>query len=181
MSGCISDEPVRHAAAALSSKFAWLSDAAYVPPENIVYVGLSDVDPPEETVIAHRNICAFRAECVWKRGGAAVAADVLAHFACNKRIVALHVSMDIDALDPCIPPAIGTAVSNGFSLESVCEIMQAVAETGLLVSMDLMEVNPVLPFDTDGAKQTGEAAVSIIRAALEGRCKHANYGAIFGL
>jgi arginase len=76
----------------------------------------------------------------------------------------IHLSFDIDALDPMWAPSTGTAVRGGLTLREGDYIAECVHETGSLIALDLVEVNPSL--DVAGAQDTIRAGTSIIRCAL---------------
>ena len=76
----------------------------------------------------------------------------------------IHLSFDVDALDPQWAPSTGTPVRGGLTLREGDYIAECVAETGSLVAMDLVEVNPRL--DEPGAQETVRAGVSLVKCAL---------------
>lgn len=76
----------------------------------------------------------------------------------------IHLSFDIDALDPQWAPSTGTAVRGGLTLREGDFIAECVAETGSLVAVDLVEVNPSL--EIVGAQETIRAGCSLVRCAL---------------
>ena len=76
----------------------------------------------------------------------------------------IHLSFDVDALDPQWAPSTGTPVRGGLTLREGDFIAERVHETGSLVAMDLVEVNPAL--DAQGANETIRAGCSLVRCAL---------------
>ena len=76
----------------------------------------------------------------------------------------IHLSFDIDALDPMWAPSTGTAVRGGLTLREGDFITECVAATGSLIALDLVEVNPNL--EAHGAYETIRAGCSIVRCAL---------------
>jgi arginase family enzyme len=77
----------------------------------------------------------------------------------------VHVSLDMDALDPDVAPGVGTPVRGGLSYREAHLAVELVAESGLASSLDLVEVNPVL----DRENQTGKLAVELVASALGAR------------
>jgi arginase len=77
----------------------------------------------------------------------------------------VHVSLDMDVVDPEVAPGVGTPVRGGFSYREAHLVLELVAESGLLGSLDVVEVNPI--FDRENA--TGELAVDLIASALGAR------------
>ena len=76
----------------------------------------------------------------------------------------IHLSFDVDALDPMWAPSTGTPVRGGLTLREGDFIAECVHETGSLVALDLVEVNPSL--EAEGASETIRAGCSIVRCAL---------------
>lgn len=76
----------------------------------------------------------------------------------------IHLSFDVDALDPQWAPSTGTPVRGGLTLREGDYIAECVHETGSLVAMDLVEVNPSL--EAMGAEETVRAGCSLVRCAL---------------
>ena len=74
----------------------------------------------------------------------------------------VHVSLDMDALDPAAAPGVGTPVLGGISYREAHLAMEMVAQSGKLISMDLVEVNPIL----DAHNVTAELAVEFALSAL---------------
>jgi arginase len=80
----------------------------------------------------------------------------------------IHLSFDVDALDPMWAPSTGTPVRGGLTLREGDFIAECVHESGCLVAMDLVEVNPTLESGVDdiGAQQTVRSGCSLVRCAL---------------
>jgi arginase len=76
----------------------------------------------------------------------------------------IHLSFDVDALDPMWAPSTGTPVRGGLTLREGDFIAECVHATGSLVALDLVEVNPSL--EAEGAQETVRAGCSIVRCAL---------------
>ena len=88
----------------------------------------------------------------------------LAHIGADTPI---HLSFDVDALDPQWAPSTGTPVRGGLTLREGDFICEYIHETGSLVAMDLVEVNPKLAPELDiGAHETVRAGCSLVRCAL---------------
>ena len=78
----------------------------------------------------------------------------------------IHLSFDVDALDPMWAPITGTPVRGGLTLREGDYICECVHETGNLVAVDLVEVNPSLSTDLLGVSDTVRAGSSLVRCAL---------------
>ena len=88
----------------------------------------------------------------------------LAHLGADTPI---HLSFDVDALDPTFAPSTGTPVRGGLTLREGDYICEALHETGNLVAVDLVEVNPKLAAEGElGVQETVRAGCSIVRCAL---------------
>jgi arginase len=74
----------------------------------------------------------------------------------------IAVSLDMDALDPLVAPGVGTPVRGGLTYREAHLAMELIAETGALLSLEVVEVNPIL----DYRNQTAELAVELIASAL---------------
>merc|ERR1712137_607995 len=97
----------------------WLKDYPRLHPSKLVYIGLRDVDPGEKEILFQNNIDAYRN-------------------------TPLHLSFDIDSLDPSIAPSTGTPVPGGLTFREGAFVCEYLAETNRLCSMDITEVNPLL-------------------------------------
>ncbi|TQQ79288.1 arginase [Halonotius terrestris] len=128
--------------------------------ENLALVGLRSVDEPEKELIANSEISVFTMSEIDQRGITAVTDDALA--AATDGVDALHVSLDLDWLDPGEAPGVGTPVRGGVSYREAHAAMERVADCGLLRSLDLVEVNPVL----DESNETAALATELAASAL---------------
>ncbi|XP_034947567.1 arginase, hepatic [Chelonus insularis] len=131
---------------------------------NVAYIGLRSVDKYERLVIEKFGITAFGMEDVERYG----IHDVI-HMALDKidphNDKSIHVSFDIDALDPLEAPSTGTPVRGGLTLREGIHLMEEVHRTNRLNAIDLVEINPDIS-DTKGVNLTTEAAIYILQAAL---------------
>lgn len=81
------------------------------------------------------------------------------------RTLPIHLSFDVDALDPSVAPSTGTPVRGGLTFREGHYICEAIAETGLLIALDIMEVNPSLQ-DQKAVQDTVNVGRSLTRSAL---------------
>ena len=170
--------------------FEWLSkeNVPVLQPEQIAYVGLRDVDFGERLmhvpqgfhfpvgciilplVCCHRKllsqhgILSFTMHEVDRYGIGEVMEVVKKHLEGRP----LHLSYDIDAVDPLHAPATGTVVRGGLNYREALYVAEAAADTGRLGSLDMVEVNPTLS-DADGAELTAELANLVTAAAMGSR------------
>lgn len=144
------------------SEFDWVK--ADLKPNKIVYIGLRDVDAGEKRILKDNNIKAFSMHEVDKYGIGKVVELALDHVNPN-RDLPIHLSFDVDALDPSVAPSTGTPVRGGLTFREGHYICEAIHETGLLVAFDIMEVNPSLA-DAAAVEQTVAVGCSLVRSAL---------------
>jgi len=140
----------------------WLAGETALDPARLVYVGLRDVDADEVRFIRELGIRHFTMKHIDRYGIGAVMDMALEHLQGRP----IHMSFDIDAVDPYFAPATGTLVRGGLNYREASYICEAMFESGQLMSMDMVEVNPSLSFDGDGAEQTAELALNLIESAM---------------
>ena len=132
--------------------------------DRLAYIGLRDVDTPEKAILREHNVAAFSMHHVDKYGIGKVVEMALERVNPGlKRPI--YLSFDVDAMDPAIAPSTGTPVRGGLSWREAMFICEAVAETGCLIGMDLMEINPALE-DEVSVEETISAGCSLVRCAL---------------
>ncbi len=115
---------------------------APVPAENICLIGLRSVDGPEKERLTCSNILAIDMRTIDEGGVVAPLSAFLDRVAEMNGL--LHVSFDVDFLDPSIAPAVGTSVPGGVSFREAHLVMEMLHESGLVASLDLVELNPFL-------------------------------------
>ena len=122
--------------------FEWMDEALKNPlPENrLVYIGLRDLDPRERELHRKSKVKIFTMKDVDRLGIAGVMTEALRHLSTGP----LHLSFDIDAIDPSVAPGTGTLARGGLSYRESHYICESLADSGRLVSMDMVEVNPKL-------------------------------------
>jgi len=144
--------------------FGWLRDENRINVTKLVYIGLRDVDAPEKRILRENGIRAFSMFDIDRYGIGRVMEMALAHIGADTPI---HLSFDVDALDPMWAPSTGTPVRGGLTLREGDYICESVHETGSLIAIDLVEVNPSLAAENDiGAHETVRAGCSLVRCAL---------------
>lgn len=131
-----------------------------LPPENICMLGIRSIDPAEARVITRRCINAVCAADIASRGVASVLAPFLERVRDAGGI--LHVSFDADAVDPSAAPGVGTPVAEGLSVADAHAIMTMVEASGLMGSLELVELNPFLDRD----RRTAMLLVDLAATAL---------------
>jgi len=128
--------------------------------DNLALVGLRSVDDAEAELLDDTDISVFTVSDIDQRGITAVTNDALA--TATDGVDDLHVSLDLDWLDPTEAPGVGTPVRGGVSYREAHAAMERVADCGLLRSLDLVEVNPIL----DESNETAELATELAASAF---------------
>ena len=131
-----------------------------VDPRRMVFIGLRDVDEGEKRVIRELGVKAFTMADVDRLGMSRVVEEALAIVAAGENSV--HVSFDMDGVDPQEAPGVGTPVRGGLSYREAHLAMEMVASSGALGSIEVTEINPIF----DQRNQTAELAVELILSAL---------------
>ena len=129
---------------------------------NVVWVGLRDVDDAEGDAISGSDATAYTMTDIDEHGITAVVEEAIEVAADG--VDGVHLSLDLDWLDPHEAPGVGTPVRGGVTYREAHAALEAVAERGddWLRSMDLVEVNPIL----DTRNETAELAAELAASAL---------------
>lgn len=143
------------------AEFNWIQN--FITPSQIVYIGLRDLDPDEKRILREQGIMAFTMRDIDERGIVDVVNAALDHVNPG-RDRPVHVSFDIDALDSIVASSTGTSVLGGLHFREGRYICEVVHETGCLVAMDIVEVNPLI--EPKYAERTVDAACSLVRSAF---------------
>jgi len=128
--------------------------------EHTAILGLRDVDPGEAERIRRLGVAVYTMKQLDERGAAACMREALARVTTGT--AGFHLSLDMDALDPEEAPGVGTPVPGGLTYREAHLACEIVAETGKLLSMEVVEVNPIL----DERNRTAQLAVELIQSAL---------------
>lgn len=112
---------------------------AKLQPTQVVQIGIRDLDTAERERLAHSGIDVFTMRHLDELGMAAVARQALDRLRHAPRI---HVSLDMDSLDPAEAPGVGTPVPGGLSYREAHLLMEILGDSGRVTSMDIVEINP---------------------------------------
>lgn len=144
-------------------EFDWIPQV--LKSNKIAYIGLRDVDEGEKKILKEHNIPAYSMYHIDKYGVGKVVEMALNKINPNGDLP-IHMSYDVDAIDPSFVPATGTRVEGGLTLREGLFIAEEVASTGLLNSLDIVETNPLLGETNDHILDTVSAACAIGRCAM---------------
>lgn len=131
-----------------------------VPPENVCLIGIRSVDPAERARVRQVGVKAHDMRRVDEKGIIALIEPFLETVKHNNGL--LHVSLDVDGLDPSIAPAVGTTVEGGLTFREAHLIMETVHDHGLACSLDLVELNPLLDERAKTAKLLIDLTASLL-------------------
>jgi len=131
-----------------------------VQPEQTVLIGVRDLDDGERELLRKTGVRVFTMQEVDRLGLPAVMDQALDRL--RKHVDRIHLSLDLDVFEPDLAPGVGTPKSGGLTYREGHLAMEMIAELGMLISMELVEVNPIL----DEANRTARLAVDMARSAL---------------
>ncbi|HXB66957.1 MAG TPA: arginase [Candidatus Acidoferrales bacterium] len=131
-----------------------------VAPRNAVIVGLRDVDQTEKPQVRESGIRAFTMRHLDERGLRAVMEEAIR--LASDDTAGFHVSLDMDFVDPKDAPGVGTPVRGGATYREAHLAMEMICDSRRMVSMEVVEVNPVI----DEANRTADLAVELIMSGL---------------
>jgi arginase len=123
-------------------------------PDHIVMIGTRDLDAEERTALRASGIKVMTMRAIDENGMADV---VRAALRVLGNVEAIHVSFDMDSLDPSLAPGVGTPVPGGLSYREAHLLLEMLADDGRVHSMDIVEVNPIL----DVSNGTAQVAVGL--------------------
>jgi arginase len=161
-SGNVHGMPLAAALGACGFAVSPLEGPPWVDPERVVLVGVRNLDNGEKDLIRRMGLQVFTMHEIDRRGIDSVMREAIGLVSGPGFV---HLSLDVDACDPEIAPGVGTPVRGGLSYREAHLAMELVAESGVVSSVEIVEVNPIL----DHANATGMLAVELVASALGAR------------
>ncbi len=134
--------------------------APKIEKQRIVIIGARDLDPGEQALLREHQIHVFTMSHIDRHGISSVMQQAIAIAGADG--APIHLSMDMDSLDPRAAPGVGTPVRGGLSYREAHFAMEMLSESQRLVSMDIVEVNSIL----DRENATALLAVELVLSAL---------------
>ena len=134
----------------------------WIDPTRTVLIGIRSLDPGERALVKELGLTVLTKADIDRRGIPRVMEQALLVV---KGARFVHLSLDLDVCDPEIAPGVGTPVKGGLSYREAHIAMELMAEAGVLTSIEIVEVNPIL----DHADETGLLAVELAASALGAR------------
>jgi arginase len=131
-----------------------------VDPARCALVGIRDLDEREKRLIQGSGVRVFTMKEIDRRGAATVTEEAVA--LASSGTAGVHVSFDIDACDPSVAPGVGTPKKGGLSYREAHLCLELIHDSGKLLALDMVEVNPIF----DDRNHTAEFGAELILSAL---------------
>lgn len=131
-----------------------------IEPENCVLIGIRSVDVEERKNIKKLKLPVYTMSDIDKLGIHRIISRVLKQF--KERVDHIHVSFDVDSVDPIVAPGVGTPVPGGLNYREAHSLMEAIAECGCMSSLEVAEVNPIL----DQFNKSAEFAAELVASSM---------------
>lgn len=156
--------------------FEWTESMQFLKPENVIIIGLRDVDEFEKLIIKKSKINYYTMFDIEKYGIAKIIENGLNIIDKNEKYP-IHISFDVDSIDPFYAPGTGTLARGGLTYREIHYLLKYLSDTNRVVSMDLVEFNPEtdvkepvfhgdsLPISNE-AKKTGRLCLELIARVL---------------
>ena len=129
-------------------------------PENTALIGVRSIDEFEKKNIKQMNLSVYTMSDVDKLGIHRIIARVLKQF--QEKVDHIHVSFDLDSVDPALAPGVGTPVPGGLNFRESHLLMESIAECGCMSSLEVTEVNPIL----DDKNKSAQFAAELIASSM---------------
>jgi arginase len=131
-----------------------------VDPAHVALIGIRDVDLAERNVVAETGVRAFTMRDIDERGMRSVMDEALSIV--TRGTAGFHLSLDMDFVDPEFAPGVGTPVRGGATYREAHLSMELICDSGHMLSLEVVEVNPVI----DEVNRTADLAVELILSAM---------------
>jgi arginase len=131
-----------------------------IDPANVALVGIRSVDGQERDIVQRSGVHAFTMRDIDERGMRSVFEEAIR--IAGNGTAGIHVSLDMDAVDPREAPGVGTPVEGGITYREAHLAMEMLGDTGRMTSLEVVEVNPVI----DDANRTAILAVQLVMSAM---------------
>jgi arginase len=141
----------------------WDETPPVLDPKRVAIIGARDLDPGEKRNLREAGVMVQSMEQIDRLGMVTALEKAIERV--SRDVDGIYLSFDMDALDPRYAPGVGTPVPGGLTFREAHLACEVIAETGKLIGMDMVEVNPIL----DIQNRTAIDAVEFIRSALGSR------------
>lgn len=126
--------------------------------EDVVMIGIRDLDPGERDRLKKSGITVYTMRDIDERGMSVITREALERLEHHER---LHVSLDMDAIDPQAGPGVGTVAPGGITCREAQLMMEIIADSNRCSALDIVEINPILDHHNQTAKLAVELTVSL--------------------
>lgn len=127
-------------------------------PEDVIMIGIRELDPGEKARLRESGITVYTMRDIDERGIGSITREALERLEHRDR---LHVSLDMDSLDPLAAPGVGTTSPGGLSCREAQLLMEIIADSRRCSSLDIVEINPILDHHNQTARLAVELAASL--------------------
>lgn len=131
-----------------------------VDPENVALVGIRSVDEGERTHLKRLGVNVYTMADIDRHGIHTVMEKAIANV--TRETDYVHVSFDLDSVDPTLAPGVGTPVKGGLDYREAHLVMESLSSAGVMTSLEIVEVNPIL----DDRNQSAKFAVELVESAF---------------
>lgn len=131
-----------------------------VDPENVALVGIRSVDEGERTHLRRLGVHVYTMADIDRHGIHIVMEKAIGNVTHETDLV--HVSFDLDSVDPSLAPGVGTPVKGGLDYREAQLVMESLADAGVMTSLEMVEVNPIL----DDRNRSAEFALELVESAF---------------
>ncbi|MCM3390312.1 arginase [Ureibacillus chungkukjangi] len=128
-----------------------------IKPENIIIIGARSVDPGERELISEKGIKVYTMHEIDRMGMTRIIEESIAYLK-ERDVDGVHLSLDLDGIDPLYTPGVGTPVPGGITYRESHLAMEMLEEEGIITSAEFVEVNPIL----DERNKTADVAVALM-------------------
>ncbi|MDN4495229.1 arginase [Ureibacillus aquaedulcis] len=135
--------------------------APKIKPGNIIIIGARSVDPGERDLIREKGIKVYTMHEIDRMGMTRIIEDSIAYLK-ERKVDGVHLSLDLDGIDPLYTPGVGTPVPGGITYRESHLAMEMLEEEGIITSAEFVEVNPIL----DERNKTADVAVALMGSLL---------------
>lgn len=127
-------------------------------PDNCALIGIRSIDEAEKVNIKKLNVPIYTMNDIDKLGIHRIIAKVLKQF--REKVDHIHISFDVDSVDPSVAPGVGTPIPGGLSYREAHLLMETIAECGCMSSLEVAEINPILDHKNQSAVFIAELIAS---------------------
>lgn len=136
-------------------KLTRLFEQSHIKPENVVLIGIRDLDDGEKQLLRELNVKVYTMHEIDRLGMPQVMKETMEHL--NQNTDGVHLSFDMDGIDPKEAPGVGTPVMGGATYRETHVAMEMLAESDMITSAEIVEVNPML----DDKSKTADMAIAV--------------------